>query len=87
MDKEKAKAINDLYEKLCVDLQAINGGEKCDVVFIAHPTHPEGECEGMGIHFNCDTPQFHKLSFSCLMLAEQHMDQYMSPPPVGTKLN
>lgn len=88
MDKEKAKAINDLYEKLCDDLQTINGGKKCDVVFIAHPTHPEGECGGMGIHYNCVPEQFHKLAFAGFMLSEQHLEYHMSmAAPPDTKLN
>lgn len=91
MSKEKAEAIQKLYDGLISDLTAMNG-KPCDVVLLIHPQHgdEEDDCEGMTLHSNADPLQAHKLAFSCFMWAEANMDNYhnmMEPAPDGAKLN
>lgn len=74
-DPDKAKAVDELYEKFCKDAKELVGD--CDIAVIVHPKHGGGECTGMAIHFNSDPVETQKIAFTFIMLAEQHLDAYL----------
>lgn len=73
-DPDKAKAVNDLYEKFCKDAKELVGD--CDIAVIVHPKHGEEGCTGMAIHFNCGPVETQRIAFTFIMMAEQHLDAY-----------